>query len=95
MEVWLVDVGLESSLEEGEMIVTRLYAAECFSMTARINVPLDFDMPEDIVAELRRLCERDLRSALDDRRFAEATYGVALADGVMDRIRYQELPPDL
>jgi hypothetical protein len=94
-EVWLVDVGLESSLEEGELIATRLYTAERFSMTAGINVLLDFDMLEDILAELpRRLCEGDLRSVLDDRRFAEATYRVALADGIMDRIRYLDLPPE-
>ena len=95
-EVWLVDMGLESSLEKGVMIATRLYTADRFSMTAGINVLLDFDLLEDILAELpRRLREGEPRSALDDRRFAEATYRVALADGIMDRIRYQDLPPDL
>jgi hypothetical protein len=95
-EVWLVDIGLESSLGEGEVLATRLHTPERFSMTAGINVLLDIDMLEDILAELpRRLCEGDLRSVLDDRRFAEATYRVALADGIIDRIRYQELPPDL
>ena len=65
-------------------------------MTAGVNVLLDFDMLEEILAELpRRLYEGDLRSVLDDRRFAEATYRVALADGIMDRISYQDLPPDL
>ncbi len=65
-------------------------------MTAGINVLIDFDILEDIVAKLpRRHCEGDLRSVLDDRRFAEATYRVALADGITDRMRYQELPPDL
>jgi hypothetical protein len=94
-QVWLVDVGLEGSLDEGQMIATRLYTADRFSMTAGINVPLDSGMLEDIEAELpRRLFKGNLRSVLDDRRFAEATYRLALADGIMDRIRYQELPAD-
>jgi hypothetical protein len=33
-EVWLVDIGLESSLSEGEMFATRLFTPEPFSMTA-------------------------------------------------------------
>jgi hypothetical protein len=28
----------------------------------------------------------------NDRRFAEAIYRVAVADGIMDRVAYQELP---
>jgi hypothetical protein len=31
---------------------------------------------------------------IDDRRFAEAIYRVALADGIMDRVAYQDLPDD-
>jgi hypothetical protein len=30
-DVWLVDIGLEASLEEGAMMATRLYAPEQFS----------------------------------------------------------------
>jgi hypothetical protein len=37
--VWLVDIGLEASLEEGAMMATRLYTPEQFSMTAGVNVP--------------------------------------------------------
>jgi len=87
-EVWLVDIGLESSMPEGGMIATRFYAPDRFSMTAGVFVPLDLGMIEEIDAELPgRLRE-------DDRRFAEAIYRIALADGIADRVIYQDLPDD-
>jgi hypothetical protein len=87
-EVWLVDIGLESSMPEGGMIATRFYAPDRFSMTTGVFVPLDLGMIEEIDAELPgRLRE-------DDRRFAEAIYRIALADGIADRVIYQDLPDD-
>ena len=38
----------------------------------------------------RRLSEGKIATLIDDRRFAEAVYKIALADGVMDRVRYQD-----
>ena len=92
-QVWLVDVGLERCLPEGAMIATRLYTPERFSMTAGVNVPFDLELIEDLYAELpRQLRQRELTTLIDDRRFAETIYRVALADGIMDRVAYQELP---
>jgi len=94
-EVWLVDIGLESSMPDGGMIATRLFTPERFSMTAGVNVPFDLGIIEDIHAELpRRLGESKLTALIDDRYFAEAIYRVALAGGIMDRITYQDLPDD-
>jgi len=94
-EVWLVDIGLETSVPEGAMIATRLFTPERFSMTAGVNVPFDLDLIEDICAELpRRLGNSKLTDLIDDRHFAETIYRIALADGVMDRIAYQDLPDD-
>jgi hypothetical protein len=87
-KVWLVDFGLESSMPEGGMIATRFYVPDRFSVTAGVFVPLDLGMIEEIDAELPgRLRE-------DDRRFAEAVYRIALADGITDRVIYQDLPDD-
>ena len=87
-KVWLVDIGLESSMPEGGMIATRFFAPDRFSMTAGVFVPLDLGMIEEIDAELPgRLRE-------DDRRFAEAVYRIAVADGITDRVIYQDLPDD-
>ena len=88
-KVWLVDIGLESSLPDGAIIAARLFTPDPFSMTAGADVTLDLGMIEDIFDELpRRLGD----SPIDHRSFAEATYRVALASGIMDRIKYQDLP---
>ena len=93
--VWLVDIGLEASLEEGAMMATRLYTPEQFSMTAGVNVPFDLALIEDLYDALpRRLGETRLTDLIDDRRFAETIYRVALADGITDRVTYQDPPED-
>ena len=93
-KIWLVDLGLESSIPDGALIASRIYCPERFSMTAGANVP--FDDPGilgKLQAELpRNLVDRGLPTVIDDRRFAEATYRIALADGATDRIAYQDLP---
>jgi hypothetical protein len=77
------------------MMATRLFTPEGFSMTAGVFVPFDLETIEDLYAELpRRLGESKLDAVIDDRRFAEAIYRVALADGIMDRVAYQDLPDD-
>jgi hypothetical protein len=94
-EVWLVDIGLESSMPVGGIIATRLFTPERFAMTAGVQVPFDLDTIEDLSAQLP-ICLRKckLTALIDDRRFAEVIYRVALAGGIMDRIRYQDLPDD-
>src|SRR5512139_2529240 len=68
------------------MMATRLYTPEQFSMTAGVNVPFDLALTEDLYDALpRRLGETRLTDLIDDRRFAETIYRVALADGIMDR----------
>ena len=42
----------------------------------------------------RRLGETRLTDLIDDRRFVETIYRVALADGIMDRVTYQDPPED-
>src|SRR5580704_5295286 len=93
--VWLVDIGLESSMPDGGVIATRLFTPDRFAMTAGVNVPFDLAFIEDIHAGLpRRLGKSKLTALIDDRRFAEVIYRIALAGGIMDRIAYQDLPDD-
>src|SRR5882757_2327619 len=92
-EVWLLDVGLESSMDAGELIATRLITPGPFSMTAGVNVPFEIEMLEPICALLpQRMGNSKLSRIAEDRRFAEAVYKVGLADGVMDRLAYLDLP---
>jgi hypothetical protein len=94
-EVWLVDIGLERSMPDGGMMATRLFTPERFAMTAGVNVPFDLSLIEDLYAELpRRLGETKLTALIDDWRFAEAIYRIALASGIMGRVTYQDLPGD-
>jgi len=89
-ELWLVDVGLESSVPDGSLLATRLYTPERFSMTGGANVPFDREMLAEVVGALPQLGRKPMTEAVDDRRFAEAVYRVALAGGVMERVRYQD-----
>jgi hypothetical protein len=95
-KVWLRDVGLESSMEDGELIATRLLTPGPFSMTAGVNVPFEIEMLEPVCALLpQRMANDKLTRIADDRRFAETVYKVGLADGVMDRLAYLDLPDRL
>ena len=92
-KVWLLDVGLESSMDDGELIATRLLTPGPFSMTAGVNVPFEIEMLEPVCMLLpQRIGNSRLSRIADDRRFAEAVYKVGLADGVTDRLTYLDLP---
>jgi hypothetical protein len=89
-ELWLVDIGLETSFPDGSVLATRLFQPETFSMTAGVNVPLDRELITDALDEVPKSLTKSPTAALDDRRFAEAIYRVALAGGLMQRIKYQD-----
>ena len=92
-KVWLLDVGLESTMDDGELIATRLITPGPFSMTAGVNVPFEIEMLEPICTLLpRRIGDSKLSRVAEDRRFAEAVYKVGLAVGVMDQLAYLDLP---
>ena len=92
-KVWLLDVGLESSMDAGELIATRLITPGPFSMTAGVNVPFEIEMLEPICMLLpQQLGNHKLSRIAEDRRFAEAVYKVGLADGIMDHLTYLHLP---
>lgn len=94
-KVWLLDVGIESSIDDGKLIATRLITPGPFSMTAGVMVPFEIKMLEPICMLLpQRIGNSKLGRIADDRRFAQAVYNVALADGVMDRVRYLDHPAD-
>jgi len=89
-ELWLVDEGLESSLPDGAALATRLCTPEDFAMTAGVLVPLDIELIEDAIADTPQLLRNRREELIDDRRFAEAIYRVALASGLMEQVAYQD-----
>jgi hypothetical protein len=90
VELWLVDEGLESSLPDGATLATRLYTPEGFAITAGVLVPIDIALIEDAIADTPELLRNRREELIDDRRFAEAIYRVALASGLMERVVYQD-----
>jgi hypothetical protein len=67
----------------------------CDDDSRRQRAIFDLALIEDLYDALpRRLGETRLTDLIDDRRFAETIYRVALADGIMDRVTYQDPPKD-
>ena len=65
---------------------------ERFAMTAGVLVPLDRETDGPLRLPTRRNCSaRVVEEAVDDRRFAEAIYRVALAvAGLMEQVAYRD-----
>jgi hypothetical protein len=90
-EHWLVDEGLEKSLQAGSILATRYFEPEQFCMTAGISVPVNPVLLEDAILSAPQLLHKSLRESIEDRRFAEALYRFAIADGIMEGVTYQDL----
>lgn len=89
-EVWLVDEGLEISLAEGTLFATRYFTPDRFSMTAGVGMPVDLALLTSAVGSAPQLQRKQPAQAIEDRRFAEAIYRAAIADGIMEGITYQD-----
>ena len=93
-ECWLVDEGLESSVPDGFLLATRLFTPDRFSMTAGVFVPVTFALLRDVIAAVPQLHRKTPQESIDDRRFAEAFYRMAVAEGLTAQVRYQDTPPE-
>ena len=92
-EHWLVDEGLEVSMPDDSAFATRLFTPDRFFMTAGVIVPLDVELMEDALAETPILLRKLPAEVPDDRRFAEAIYRIAIADGIMEQVEYRDPTP--
>lgn len=91
-ELWLMDEGLEQSAQEGDLFATRYFEPADFAMTAGFIVPTDMALLETAIMTVPQLACMTPTEALDDRRFAEALYRAAIAEGIMEGVEY--LDPD-
>jgi hypothetical protein len=89
-ELWLVDEGLEISLPAGTAYATRYYTPDRFSMTAGVGMPVDIEFLTNVVTSTPQLLRKSRADAIGHRRFAEAVYRAAIADGTMDGIAYRD-----
>jgi len=88
-ELWLMDEGLEISLPVGTAFATRYYAPDRFVMTAGVGMPVDLALLTSAVESLPQLLRKSRAEAIEDRRFAEAVYRAAIADGIMEGISFE------
>jgi hypothetical protein len=89
IDLWLVDERLEISLPAGTAFATRYFALDRFVMTSGVGVPFDDDLLETVV-DSAPLLRKSPAEAIEDRRFAEAVYCAAIADGLMQGVTYQD-----
>ena len=90
IQLWLVDEGLESPLPAGAAFATRYFTPGRFSMTAGVVVPVDPELLASAIMSAPQLLRRSRAETIEDRRFAEAVYRAAIADGMMEGVVYQE-----
>jgi hypothetical protein len=91
IELWLVDEGLEVSMRAGVSFATRYFTLDRFVMTAGVFIPFGKHMLAEVVDSAPQLLRKSPEDAVEDRRFAEAVYRIALADGMMEGVAYQDL----
>jgi hypothetical protein len=84
IDLWLMDEGLEISFSEGSVFATRYFVLDDFAMKS--GPPLDRSLPRHTIELAPQLLRKSLGQAIEDRRFAEALYRAAIADGVTARI---------
>ncbi len=90
IELWLVDEGLEMSLPDGSAFATRYFTPDGFAMTAGVGMPVDHALLASVVESVPQLLRKSQTEAIGDRRFAEAVYRAAIADGIMEGIAYRD-----
>ena len=94
-DIWLLDIGLEQSMPDGAMFATRYYQPAEFAMTAGVSVPVDATLLSMAMASAPALLRMSPVATLEDRRFAEAVYRAALAEGMMEGVRYRDPEGDV
>jgi hypothetical protein len=92
-EAWLVDEALEQSAPEGVAMAMRLCTPDAFAMTSGIIVPVDREMMEEVLDQVLPRVRGEPAQVANDRRCASAIYRTAVANGLMERISFEETPP--
>jgi hypothetical protein len=68
----------------------RMTPAIRFSMTAGVGMPVDIEFMTNVVMSTPQLLRKSRTDAIGHRRFAEAVYRAAIADGTMEGIAYRD-----
>ena len=92
IELWLVDEGLEMSMPERTLYATRYFTPDRFAMTAGVGMPVDVALLREALESVPPLLRKSRTDMIEDRRFAEAIYRIAVADGIMENVVYRDPP---
>ena len=92
-EAWLVDEALEQSAPEGMAMATRLCTPDAFAMTSGIIVPVDREGMEEVLDQVLPRIRGEPDQVANDRRFATALYRMAVTNGLLERISFEETQP--
>jgi hypothetical protein len=76
------------------VFATRYFTPDRFAMTAGVGMPLDLAVLTSALESMPQVGRRSYVEAIEDRRFAEALYRTAIADGIMEGVIYQDPPGD-
>jgi hypothetical protein len=71
----------------------RLGTPDVFAMTSGIIVPVDREAMAEVLDEVLPRVRGTPDQVASDRRFATAIYRVAVAQGLMERIGFEETQP--
>jgi hypothetical protein len=93
-DVWLVDLGFETWMQEGMGVATRYFTPGPFSMAAAVSIPLRRALIAETVDSVLQLLRKKTAELFDDPRFAEALYRTAIARGALERVRYVDPPAE-
>jgi hypothetical protein len=92
-QAWLVDEALEQSAPTGMAMATRLCTPDAFAMTSGIIVPVDREVMAEVLNEVLPRVRGEPDQVANDRRFATAIYRIAVAEGLMEQISFEETQP--
>jgi hypothetical protein len=59
-------------------------------MTAGVGMPVDLDLLTSAIESAPQLLRRSRAEAIEDRRFAEAVYRAAIANGIMEQVMFRD-----
>ena len=86
IDLWLVNEGLEISFSEGRIFAARYFGLDSFAMTTGVAIPLESSLLGHAMDFAPHLLRKPLNEAIEHRRFAEALYRAAVAEGGTARI---------
>jgi hypothetical protein len=89
-QLWLMDEGLEATAGSGMGLATRLLRVNGFHMTTGAAVPVTADVLKEAIASRSAWQDEIPSRFVNDPRFPEAVYAVAIRQGKMQFMQFRD-----